>query len=392
MNGFSEPTGSPGVMGRMVLLDPGTEGTGSAVPAAPAVAPPAAAPAAPTPAAAPAPATPATEPAAMTMNTPVEYETAGGQTVNTTVGDLIKRHDQFQGMDPEQVKMIQGALNNEPDASKALLQQQMEKLTAGAAPPATAADEALAAVVKRQDQAQVILDRAEAVSQSFENQEIAATLRNILSTNEEVKKAVPFLAARPEVGIPMLTPVIQRLREASRAAGQGGHVSGDMLNQALSRMNAYVQSIVVPFGGTIPAPVPAGQVAPVVTVNQAPNQQLQPGGVIPPRFTVEQLLANTTNPALAYPAAQPANLPQNPNSAFNPHLSGRAVPGFPQQPMTVPVPAAIPQPGGQVAGAVVGQPVAAAPVAGGPTPMFTPNDMRNAIRQQQAQAEGGVSQ
>lgn len=351
MNTQDGPSGPVGVMGRMVLLDPQEQGTGSAPPA-PAPAPPAT----PPPATPPAPPAPVQDGGlhdekamgrVFDDNTPVEYIDDQGETINTTLGDLIKRHSATRNIDPEQIRTISGALNNDPEANRRLLEQQLQRLQASNPEPQSEEGKRLAQLEDKLRGMETQFQHAKRVTDAYEIQEISASVRHLLATNPEVQKALPYLSAKPEAALAEVTSQIKQLRDTSRMSGQGGHISGEQISQVLSRANQRVERIAGLFGGSLSPNQPqAGQVVTAMNTPQSqaphviPGQPGVHGDVRPPAMTPQDILRL---------AAQPPN--PNPNAPIQPQYSGL--------PNTVP--ASVPQPGGQVAGAAP----ASVPNAGG---------------------------
>ena len=243
----------------------------------------------PTPAAAPIPATPAPTPAAApaagvndtkftpTMETPLQYEAKDGKMVDVTVGDLINMHDKVSGMDMAQIEDINGALNNDPDATRRMLTAQLEK-AAPVAPPTDEkgmSDRMLALETQNATMSEQ-LGRASKVTQQVEDNQQNEYIRAVL-VNPQVAEKLPFLAAKPEAAVPIIKRHIANLRAAATAAGQDIRGRNDLLSNCLANAEAEVKALVGAYGGAV---TPA-QTAAAVTAAAVPKA-IKPGDVVTP--------------------------------------------------------------------------------------------------------------
>jgi hypothetical protein len=298
------------------------------------------------------------------METPIEYVDSDGSTVNSTIGELIENHSSYRNLPKDQVKTIIGALNNDPNATQALLQQQIDaiKAKAGGGDQTSQENEKIAALEAKIAQLETQgLAPAKRVVDAFEHQEIRATLANLLTSNQELQKAMPWLAAdKSGTGIQKATQQIKALRDASRASGQNGQLSGEVISNVLGSINNEMERIASAFGGALSPNTQQQQ-------QQVVMQQGQPArtdGVTPPRLTPQDIINASMNP----------NYMQNQNAAINPQQHGM-------------VPPNVPQPGGQPGGQAPNSMEQNQPGAQ-QGQKFTAEQMRAALSQRRAQAEG----
>lgn len=280
------------------MSDPATPATADDPTAQPPPATPEPAPAA-VPAASPAPVSEPAEDPMFTNATPVNYLTADGASRKITMGELLESHQQLEELgDLQQVRDLQGALNEDPAAQKRLYQAAIDKLD-----PATSAEgtttEATMAMLDRISKLEQAAERSNRVVQSAEDQEFNNVLASVIK-NPQVAAAYPEFEAHPEVAF----HVTGKYLKQARAAANGNSVSNQALKAALDTARAemvwlakrYEQN---PAGAPgVPGPTPAPTAEPLVA-----GQVHQPATV-----TGVDLLRQPQAPQAAV-AAAPQNVP-----------------------------------------------------------------------------------
>lgn len=233
----------------------------------------------------PAQAQPAAADQNLAMETPIEYETAPGQYQSATIGELVDAHTELQSLgDRQSLKDLAGAMRNEPEALKRVLEGELQKIEQAKPVPA---DERLAAVEARLQEVESQVGQFAPVKETVEDQTYGVLVKQMLA-NKEIAKQVPWLAANPDVGVPMAMNYLKRFRDAAKAAGINLLQRRDLIAQAVRNANLHVQGIATGFGGTLPTPEspPAG---PAVVVEASANAQGEKG-VIPPKVTPADLM------------------------------------------------------------------------------------------------------
>lgn len=268
----------------------------------PAVATPEA-PASPTPA--PATATPAAatpEAAPLTNDSPIDYQLSDGSTKTTTMGELIESQTQMAELgDLQQIRDLQGAMANDPEAQKRLYQAQLDKLTAVPTEGATA--ETQAAVLDRLSLLEQQAERSDRITQSVEGQEFNRVLATVIK-NPQVVAAYPEFAAHPDVAFHVAGKYIKQ----ARAAANGSQVSNQSLKTALDMAKAEMVWLVEKFGA---APTATPGASPEAAPATAPSpMSLEFGQVVKPAtVTASDLLGQAQATQAAQVAAAPQNVP-----------------------------------------------------------------------------------
>lgn len=278
------------------------------------------------------------------METPLQYEGADGQMIDVTIGDLINTHDKLSGMDMTQIQDIHGALNNDPEATKRMLTAQLDKVAP--AVPATdekgMADRMLALETQNVTMSEQ-LGRASKVTQQVEDNQQNEYIRAIL-VNPQVGEKLPFLAAKPEIAVPIIKRHIGNLKAAASAAGQDIRGRNDLLSNCLANAEAEVKALVGAYGGAV---TPEQTNAAVVAA--AAPKALKSGDVVTP--ATQHQMYNSPPPTV------------NPQAI--------------QQ-----IPGAIPEPGGLPVNTGVQQ------KPSGEATRYNSNDLINKLKQQQRDGGG----
>lgn len=290
--------------------DPAGAPTAPAAPATPAPAVPAA-PATPvaTPAPQPAPA-PSADP--LTMETPLEYVGADGKPATATVAELIESHSKLAGMgDVQAAQDMQAALNNDPEAMKRLLSTQLTKLEAETAPK-TEPNADIAELRAEVADLRTKVARTEPIVESVETGQTRTQVAAMLE-RPEVAKAYPWLAAKPDVGVPTITADLLDLQKKAKAIGVDISARTDLVQGVLERANRKVEIIATQFGGGLPAPTngqpAAGAVVGVTGAPEVPSAD-HGGLAVAPRVTAADLLQQSAGaPAPPAPPAPGTVLP-----------------------------------------------------------------------------------
>lgn len=287
--------------------DPASAQTPEATPApAPTTSAPAPATPAPSTTTTPAPvATPAPTPQApapLTNDSPIDYQAEDGTAKQTTMGELIAAREQLAELgDLQQIRDLQGAMANDPEAQKRLYQAQIDKLAP--APAEGTTNEQAAAILDRLSQLEQQAERSNRVTQSVEDQEFNRVL-GVVIKNPQVVAAYPEFAAHPDVAFHVAGKYIKQ----ARAAANGDSVSNQSLKAALDMAKAEMSWLAGKFGLTpAAAPAAAPGAAPAAATNPT---SLEFGQVVQPAtVTAADLLGQTQAVQAAQAAAAHQNVP-----------------------------------------------------------------------------------
>lgn len=261
---------------------------------------------APTPATTPtpvvAPAAAPQEPAPLTNDSPIEYAAEDGTARQTTMGELLAAREQLAELgDLQQIRDLQGAMANDPEAQKRLFQAQLDKLTPVPAEGVTG--EAAAALLDRVSQLEQDRERSNRVIQSVEDQEFNRVLATVVK-NPQVVAAYPEFAAHPDVAFHVAGKYIKQ----ARAAANGNPVSNQSLKAALDMARGEMAWLGEKFGLT-PAAAPAAAPGAAPAAAASPTS-LEFGQVVKPAMvTAADLLGQTQATQAAQVAAVPQNVP-----------------------------------------------------------------------------------
>lgn len=272
-----------------------------------------------------APVTPApVDDAVFTVDTPIDYADDAGNPMTDTLGDLIAAKQQLAalgGVDKlAQAKDIMGALDNDPEATKRLLEAQLSSLTP--APVVAPENEEILKLRQDYDTLSKRMVGSDRLVQQAEDAQMAVHLKTILA-NEKVATGVPWLAARPDIGIPVLQKSLKALQIAAGVTNEQLSQRTDLLGQAMRQADNLIQSIAKPYGGMLPA-------APADPKTVAENTEVIPAGTVRKAAqTPQDLLAGF-------------NKTQVTHAGLNPGAAGNVLPE------------GIPESGGVVGGQPVG--------------------------------------